>query len=51
MMYLLVIGKDQSKAMEVVCASEDCVAVIPEHLSFSEVRQSILYVSYNYIVV
>ncbi|XP_065899551.1 uncharacterized protein [Dysidea avara] len=28
--------KDQSKAMEVVCASEDCVAVIPEHLSFSE---------------
>ena len=31
------IGKE-SKAMEVVCANEDCVAVIPEHLSFSEVR-------------
>ena len=32
-------GKESQKAVEVVCANEDCMAEIPEHLSFKEVNQ------------
>ena len=48
LLYLHYADKEAQKAVEVVCANEDCMAEIPEHLSFNEVYIYMLHTSYAY---